>query len=67
MRTIQPADEGAPPATRLVGKVALPTVHLTSKGTIRLATILGMLATAVLRGIVAACAAISRRFSRRTG
>src|SRR5215471_15736915 len=46
MRTIQPADEGAPPTIRLAGKGVLPTV--------RLATILGLLATAALLGVVSA-------------
>jgi phosphatidylglycerophosphate synthase len=46
----QPADEGAPPATRLAGKVALPPI--------RLATILGLLATAALLGVVAATAGL---------
>ncbi|MGC1568327.1 MAG: CDP-alcohol phosphatidyltransferase family protein, partial [Trebonia sp.] len=57
MHTIRPADEGAPPAddsappkNQLVGKVALPTI--------RLATILGLLATAALLGIVAATAGL---------
>ena len=50
MRTIQPADEGAPPAIRLAGKGALPTI--------RLATILGMLATAALLGVVSATAGL---------
>ena len=58
MRTIQPADEGAPqpadesapPTIRLAGKVALPTI--------RLATILGLLATAALLGVVAATAGL---------
>ena len=50
MRTIQPADEGAPPTTRLAGKGALPTI--------RLATILGLLATAALLGVVSATAGL---------
>ena len=50
MRTIQPADEGTPPTTRLAGKGALPTI--------RLATILGMLATAALLGVVSATAGL---------
>ena len=51
MRTIQPADEGAPPGrVRLAGKVALPTI--------RLAAILGMLATAALLGVVSATAGL---------
>ena len=50
MRTIQPADEGAPPTIRLAGKGALPTI--------RLATILGMLATAALLGVVSATAGL---------
>jgi phosphatidylglycerophosphate synthase len=50
VRTIQPADEGAPPTIRLPGKGALPTI--------RLATILGMLATAALLGVVSATAGL---------
>jgi phosphatidylglycerophosphate synthase len=50
VRTIQPADEGAPPTTRLAGTRALPTI--------RLATILGMLATAALLGVVSATAGL---------
>jgi len=50
VRTIQPADQGTPPATRLVGKGALPTL--------RLATILGLLATAALLGVVSATAGL---------
>jgi phosphatidylglycerophosphate synthase len=46
VRTIQSADEGAPPAIRLAGKGALPAI--------RLATILGLLATAALLGVVSA-------------
>ena len=50
MQTIQPADESTPPATRLAGKVALPTI--------RLAAILGLLATAALLGVVSATAGL---------
>jgi phosphatidylglycerophosphate synthase len=50
VRTIQPADESAPPAIRLAGKGALPTI--------RLATLLGMLATAALLGVVSATAGL---------
>jgi phosphatidylglycerophosphate synthase len=57
VHTIRPADESAPPAddsappkNRLAGKVALPTI--------RLATILGMLATAALLGVVSATAGL---------
>ena len=58
MRTIQPADESvpqpadesAPPTIRFAGQVALPTI--------RLATILGLLATAALLGVVAATAGL---------
>jgi phosphatidylglycerophosphate synthase len=50
VRTVQPADEDAPPALRPAGKRALPTI--------RLATILGMLATAVLLGVVSATAGL---------
>ena len=61
MRTIQPADKGTPPATRLAGKSALPTIRLAGKGalpTIRLAAILGLLATAALLGVVFATAGL---------
>ena len=50
MRTIQPADESAPPTIRLAGKGALPTI--------RLAAILGLLATAALLGVVSATAGL---------
>ena len=50
MRTIQPADESTRPATRLAGKGALPTI--------RLAAILGLLATAALLGVVSATAGL---------
>src|SRR5947207_1628488 len=50
VRTIQPADKGAPPTIRRPGKGALPTI--------RLATILGMLATAALLGVVSATAGL---------
>jgi phosphatidylglycerophosphate synthase len=50
VRTVQPSDEGAPPAIRRAGKGALPTI--------RLATILGMLATAALLGVVSATAGL---------
>jgi phosphatidylglycerophosphate synthase len=57
VHTIRPADEGAPPAddsappeNQLAGKGVLPTI--------RLATILGMLATAALLGVVAATAGL---------
>src|SRR6516164_3842774 len=50
VRTIQAADEGAPPAIRRAGKGALPTI--------RRATILGMLATAALLGVVSATAGL---------
>ncbi|MGH3256829.1 MAG: CDP-alcohol phosphatidyltransferase family protein [Streptosporangiaceae bacterium] len=50
MRIIQPADESAPPTTGLAGKVALPTI--------RLAAILGLLATAALLGVVSATAGL---------
>ncbi|HEV2251827.1 MAG TPA: CDP-alcohol phosphatidyltransferase family protein, partial [Streptosporangiaceae bacterium] len=72
MRTIRPADEGAPPTIgladkrtlptlRLAGKRTLPTLRLAGKGalaTIRLAAILGMLATAALLGVVSAAAGL---------
>ena len=50
VRTIQPADEDAPPAVRRAGRGALPTI--------RVATILGMLATAALLGVVSATAGL---------
>ena len=50
MRTIQPADEGAPPAIQRADKGTLPAI--------RLATILGMLATAALLGVVSATAGL---------
>jgi len=50
VRTIQPADEGAPLRIRLAGKGALPTI--------RIAAILGMLATAALLGVVSATAGL---------
>lgn len=50
MRTIQPADEAAPAAVRLAGNSALPAT--------RLATVLGMLATAALLGVVSATAGL---------
>jgi phosphatidylglycerophosphate synthase len=57
MRTIQPADKAAqpadkaaPPSTRLAGKGALPAI--------RLAAILGLLATAALLGVVSATAGL---------
>jgi len=50
VRTIQPPDEGAPPKIRLADKGPLPTI--------RLATILGMLATAALLGVVSATAGL---------
>jgi len=51
VRTIQPADESAPPTIRLAGEVALPTI--------RLASILGLLATAALLGVVAVTAGLA--------
>ena len=50
MHTIQPADEGTPPATRLAGQGA--------RSTIRLAAVLGLLATAALLGVVSATAGL---------
>ena len=50
MHTTQPADEGTPTAIRLAGKDALPGI--------RLATILGLLATAALLGVVSATAGL---------
>jgi len=50
VRTIQPADEGAPPAIQPADEGALPAI--------RLATILGMLATAAVLGVVSATAGL---------
>ena len=50
MRTIQPADEGTPVTIRFADKGALPAI--------RLATILGTLATAALLGVVSATAGL---------
>src|SRR5580704_16759985 len=50
VRTIQPADEGTPLTIRLAGKGALPAI--------RLATILGTLATAALLGVLSATAGL---------
>src|SRR5215469_6159704 len=61
VRTIQPADESAPPTVQFAGKGAPPTIRLADKGalpTIRLATILGLLATAALLSVVSATAGL---------
>jgi phosphatidylglycerophosphate synthase len=50
VHTIQPADESTPPATRLAGKGARPAI--------RLAAVLGLLATAALLGVVSATAGL---------
>jgi len=50
VRTVQSADESAPPTIRRAGKGALPPIWL--------ATILGMLATAALLGVVSATASL---------
>ena len=50
MRTIQPADEKAPLTVRLAGQGGLPAI--------RLAAILGLLATAALLGVVSATAGL---------
>jgi len=50
VRTIQPADEDAPPVIRRAGQAALPTI--------RLATTLGMLATAALLGVLSVTAGL---------
>jgi len=50
VRTIQPAGEDAPPTSLRAGTSALPTL--------RLATILGMLATAILLGVLSATAGL---------
>jgi phosphatidylglycerophosphate synthase len=72
VRTIHPADEGAPPAVQLADEGAPPAVQLADEGAppamqragkdalprIRLATILGLLATAALLGVVSATAGL---------
>ena len=61
MHTIQPPDEGAPPAVEPADEGALPAIRHVSKGAlpaIRLATILGLLATAALLGVVSATAGL---------
>ena len=50
MHTVRPADEGTPPANQPANKAALRTI--------RLATILGLLATAALLGVVSAVAGL---------
>ena len=50
MRTVKPADESAPPAIRLAGKGGLPAI--------RLAAIVGLLATAALLGVVSVTAGL---------
>src|SRR5215471_21501542 len=50
VRTVQPADEDARPVIRRAGQGTLPTI--------RLATILGMLATAALLGVLSATAGL---------
>src|SRR6516164_2744777 len=50
VRTIQAADEDAPPVIRRAGQAALPTI--------RLATTLGMLATAALLGVLSVTAGL---------
>jgi phosphatidylglycerophosphate synthase len=50
VHTIQPADESTPSTTRLAGRDALPTI--------RLAAILGLLATAALLGVMSATAGL---------
>jgi phosphatidylglycerophosphate synthase len=55
VRTIRPADEGVLPALQLAGKSTLPAIRLAGKRvlpTIVLATILGLLGTASLLGVV---------------
>src|SRR5437764_1731165 len=61
VRTIQPADEGAPPAIRPAGTGAPPAIRPAGTGalpTIRLATLLGLLATGALLGVVSATAGL---------
>jgi len=50
VRTVQPADEGAPPTIRRAGKGPLPTIGRAAIG--------GMLATAALLGVVSATAGL---------
>jgi phosphatidylglycerophosphate synthase len=61
VRTIQPADEGTPPASRVADKGTPPTSRLAGDGalpTVLLATILGLLATAALLGVVSVTAGL---------
>jgi phosphatidylglycerophosphate synthase len=61
VRTIRPADEGAPPTIQPADKGSPPTIRLADRGAlpaIRRATILGMLATAALLGVVSATAGL---------
>jgi phosphatidylglycerophosphate synthase len=50
VRTIEPADEGAPPGIRVAGQGALPAIWL--------AAVLGLFATAALLGVVSAAAGL---------
>jgi phosphatidylglycerophosphate synthase len=54
VHTIQPTDEGAPPRTRLAGKLTGGE----APPTIRLATLLGILATPAVLGVVSATAGL---------
>src|SRR5215831_16743708 len=61
VRTIRPADEGEQPTIRPADKGAPPTIRPVDKRklpAVRLATILGMLATAALLGVVSATAGL---------
>ena len=58
MRTIQPADRDAPPAGRLAGRLASRVTGPGALPAIRLAAILGLLATAALLGVVSTAAGL---------
>jgi len=58
VRTIQPADRDAPPAGRLAGRLASRVTGPGALPAIRLAAILGLLATAALLGVVSATAGL---------
>jgi len=61
VRTIQPSDEGTPPPIRVADEGAPSAIQPADEGAplrIRLATILGLLATAVLLGVVSATAGL---------
>jgi phosphatidylglycerophosphate synthase len=58
MRAIRPADESAVSAIRPADESAVPAIRPVDQGAIRLATILGMLATAALLAVVSAAAGL---------